>query len=238
MSGARKRAPGENPRSKSLRRNTQGAPPVAAKPYGPADLAAALDVSRETRERLESYIVLLAKWNGVINLVGKLTLEDVWRRHVLDSAQLAPLIPPGAAVLDIGSGAGFPGLVLAILGHNVVMVEQDQRKAAFLREAGRIAGCAVTVHAKPLSRVDPYPAALITARAFAPLSVLLDMAAPFIADETVALLLKGRDVEHELTAAAARWTMQATQSPSLSDPSGIVLRLEAIQRRSAVKPTS
>jgi 16S rRNA (guanine527-N7)-methyltransferase len=155
---------------------------------GPEEFRAATDVSRETLDRLESYAALLTKWSGAINLVGRETLRDAWRRHFLDSAQVVDHLPPAPAgrarhILDLGSGAGFPGLVLAILGAGeVTLVESDAKKAAFLREAARIAGApAVVICARieSLSPSDLSPDA-VTARALAPLPKLLDLAAPFL----------------------------------------------------------
>jgi 16S rRNA (guanine527-N7)-methyltransferase len=137
----------------------------------PAEFAAETGVSRETLARLEAYAALLLAWNRRVNLVGRGTEEDLWRRHMLDSAQLHPLIPAGARTLvDLGSGAGFPGLVLAILGGpHVHLVESDQRKAVFLREAARVTGAAAMVHAIRIEAAPPLAADIVTARALAPL---------------------------------------------------------------------
>src|SRR5437660_9171448 len=133
----------------------------------PAEFAAATGVSRETLPRLDAYAELLRRWSPRINLVAASTLDDLWRRHFLDSAQLLPLIPAAARnLVDLGSGAGFPGLVLAILGvPGVELVEADARKCAFLREAARTAGATVRIHQ---ARIDSLPARafdVITARA-------------------------------------------------------------------------
>ena len=182
--------------------------------------------------RLEAYVELLTAWNRRINLIGPRTVGDIWRRHILDSAQLFPLIPPRARVLlDIGSGAGLPGLVLAVLGVPTVhLVEADQRKCVFLREAARITGAAVEIHAKRLEKCRPFSADVITARAFAPLPDLLDQAFEFVDIHTILLLPKGKSVGEELTAARKAWKMRATLHPSVSDPSGTVLRLEQVTR--------
>ena len=189
-------------------------------------------VSRETMARLQAYVELLAAWNRRINLVGPRTLGDIWRRHILDSAQLFPLLPPKARVLlDIGSGAGLPGLILAILGgREVHLVEADQRKCVFLREAARITGTPVHLHPQRLETIPPFAADVVTARAFAPLVDLLDQAEPFIATHSILLALKGRTVGEELTEAAKAWNMRATQRQSVSDPSGTVLYLEQVIR--------
>ena len=127
--------------------------------FGPEAFAAACDVSRETLARLELYAELLGRWNRAINLVGKRTLDDLWRRHFLDSAQLLPLLPPldgrPRVLADLGSGAGFPGRVLAILGAVLVhLVESDLKKATFLREVARATGAPASVHAARIESLD------------------------------------------------------------------------------------
>ena len=130
-----------------------------------------------------------------------------------------------------GRGAGLPGLVLAILGaHEVHLVEADQRKCAFLREAARVTGATVRLHPQRLEKCPGFRTDVITARAFAPLPDLLDQVGPFIDIHSILLLLKGKAVGEELTAAAKAWNMRATQHESVSDPSGTVLRLEQVVR--------
>jgi 16S rRNA (guanine527-N7)-methyltransferase len=189
-------------------------------------------VSRETLDRLTLYVDLLERWNARINLVGRDTMGDVWRRHILDSAQLFRLVPPRARVLvDLGSGAGLPGLILAILGvPEVHLVETDQRKAAFLREALRITGTAAQLHVRRIEALTPFPADIVTARALAPLADLLDFAEPFIGPSTVCLFLKGKAADDELTRAGQAWKMRVERVPSASDPSGTILRLENLAR--------
>ncbi|HJT05335.1 MAG TPA: 16S rRNA (guanine(527)-N(7))-methyltransferase RsmG [Stellaceae bacterium] len=191
-----------------------------------------MNVSRETLDRLIRYVDLLTAWNARINLVGRNTMGDIWRRHILDSAQLYPHLPQGTRLLiDLGSGAGLPGLVLSILGvAEVQLVESDSRKAIFLREAARVTGAPATVHALRLDRVKPLVAQVVTARALAPVAELLEISERFRAADTICLFLKGENVQEELTTAAKRWNMTAHQSPSLSDPSGCILRLENISR--------
>jgi 16S rRNA (guanine527-N7)-methyltransferase len=191
-----------------------------------------IPVSRETLERLDAYVALLASWNRRINLVGASTMGDPWRRHILDSAQLLPHLPPRARVLvDLGSGAGLPGLVLAILGvPEVHLVESDQRKAAFLREAARMTVTLAVIHPQRAEKVPRLAADTVTARAVAPLPDLLDIAEPFMAPHSICLFLKGRGAEEELTLAAKSWKMRSRLVPSLSDPGGMLLILEALQR--------
>jgi len=189
-------------------------------------------VSRETLARLEAYAELLTRWSARINLVGRDTLADLWRRHMLDSAQLRPLVPDAAqSLVDLGSGAGFPGLVLAILGvAGVELVEADARKAAFLREAARIAEAKVAIRACRIAAVAPHPVDVVTARALAPLDPLLDLARPFIGPGAVCLFPKGERVEQELTLARKRWTMTVSMHHSIADPRGVVLRLHEVVR--------
>lgn len=197
----------------------------------PQAFQAQTGVSRETLDRLSRYAEVLLKWQARINLVGPTTLADLWRRHMLDSAQLRPLLPEGArSLIDIGSGAGFPGLVLAILGvEDVHLVESDTRKCAFLREAARAAGVIVTVHNVRQESLAPWPIDVVTARAVAPLPKLLWLARPFLQNVgAVGLFLKGESVERELTETRKQWTMSVEQIPSWSDPAGVVLRIKEI----------
>ena len=189
-------------------------------------------VSRETRERLNIYADLLRKWQRSINLVGPRTLDDLWNRHFTDSAQLLPLIPPTSRVLvDFGSGAGFPGLVLAILGvAEVHLIESDQRKATFLREVARATGTPVTVHAKRIEQVAPFPADVVSARALAPLGDLLGFAAPFLHPDSLCLFPKGQMAEDELTEASKTWNINVDRIQSVTDPSATILRVSQVSR--------
>ncbi len=164
------------------------APPLSAQGF-----AEIFPVSRETLARLEAYADLLTRWSARINLVGRDTLADLWRRHFLDSAQLRPFVPDGAqSLIDLGSGAGFPGLVLAILGvPGVELVEADSRKAAFLREAARVTEANVTIRPCRIAAVPAHPVDVVTARALAPLDRLLDLAQPFLGPDTMCLFPKG-----------------------------------------------
>jgi 16S rRNA (guanine527-N7)-methyltransferase len=199
-------------------------------PLDATGFAALVPVSRETSARLEAYLALLHAWSARINLVGRDTLRDPWRRHVLDSAQLLPYLPEDAkSLIDIGSGAGFPGLVLAILGvPGVELVEADARKCAFLREAARIADAEVVIHNRRCESVAPHPVDVVAARAVAPLARLLELSRPLLGPRTVCLFLKGERASEELTAAREAWTMRAERFPSRSDPRGVILRLEQV----------
>src|SRR5260370_24859153 len=158
--------------------SSAGPPPAPPEPLDPAGFAALIGVSRETLARLEAYAALLAEWNQRINLVGRDSLRDVWRRHFLDSAQLFPYLPQGArSLVDLGSGAGFPGLVLAILGvAGVELIEGDARKCAFLREAARIAAAPITIHNSRIAAMPPHAVDVVTARGCASLDQLLVLA--------------------------------------------------------------
>jgi 16S rRNA (guanine527-N7)-methyltransferase len=201
-------------------------------PLGPQGFAEIIPVSRETLARLEAYAALLTRWSARINLVGRDTLADLWRRHILDSAQLRALVPNSARnLIDLGSGAGLPGLVLAILGvPGVELVEADSRKSAFLREAARITEAGVTIRACRIQAVPPFPVGVVTARACAPLDRLLDLAEPFLASDNVCLFPKGERFEEELTLARKRWTMTVSIEQSLSDRRGVILRLQQVVR--------
>lgn len=191
------------------------------------------DVSRETLSALEIYAALLVKWQARINLVAKDSLPDLWRRHFLDSAQLVPLLPQGGSpITDLGSGAGFPGLVLAILtGREVHLVDSDQRKGAFLLEAARQTGARAKIHTTRIEAATAWPAEIVTARALASLDQLLDWAAPFLTPTSTCLFLKGARAEEELTAAQRFWTMETERRPSQTDSSGVILKLTHLKRR-------
>lgn len=192
------------------------------------ELGKELRVSRETLDRFESFGELLKRWQAKINLVGQGTLADMWRVHFLDSAQLWPLAPKGAKKwLDMGSGAGFPGLVLAILGApEMHLVESNQKKAAFLREAARITATNVVVHDERIENLAPFPADVITSRALAKLDTLLQWAQPFAHGQTVALFLKGQDVDVELTETSKSWIIDVNRHHSGSDSRGVILRIK------------
>ena len=193
--------------------------------------AAVPDVSRETRERLEAFEALIQRWSSSINLVSRGDLPRVRERHIDDSLRLVTLIPEPAPrnAVDLGSGAGFPGLVIAIAtGIHVHLIEADQRKAAFLREAIRVTSASATVHANRLEDVTLSPAPLVTARALAPLPSLLGSVARFLAPDGVALLPKGKTVDQELIDAAALWTMQAERFHSEGSADATILRVRSL----------
>ncbi len=182
-------------------------------------------------ERLRIYADLLAKWQAKINLVGPKTLPELWQRHMLDSAQLWSLAPTGARCwIDLGSGAGFPGLVLAAFGApDMTLVESDSRKATFLREAARAMGLAVQVQSVRIEKLVVPPADIITARALAPLTQLLEYASCLRKEGTVCLFPKGQDVEKELTEATKSWKIDYRLVPSITDAAARIIQIEAFQ---------
>jgi len=191
-----------------------------------------IPVSRETLARLEAYAALLTRWSARINLIGRDTITDLWRRHILDSAQLRAFVPNRArSMIDLGSGAGLPGLVLAILGvPGVELIEADSRKCAFLREALRVTGAAALIRPCRIEAVPRHPVDIITARACAPLDRLVGLAEPFLGPDSECLFLKGERIEQELTIAREGWTMTVSACQSRSDPRGVVLRLQQVAR--------
>jgi 16S rRNA (guanine527-N7)-methyltransferase len=200
--------------------------------FGPQEFAAKTGVSRETLDRLEVYADTLKDWNSRHNLVSPRSIEELWQRHFWDSAQLAPLVPAGATTLaDLGSGAGFPGLVLAEMLRNrveVTLYEATAKKCAFLLAAVERMGLMVTVRNQRMEEAAPQPFDVVTARACAPLPLLLSYAQSFTGPNSVCLFLKGQNVGSELTEAHKSWKMKARQIPSLSDPSGTILELSGL----------
>ncbi|HKP24286.1 MAG TPA: 16S rRNA (guanine(527)-N(7))-methyltransferase RsmG [Dongiaceae bacterium] len=197
--------------------------------------ALGINVSRETLQRLATYAALLEKWQAKINLVGPATLPDLWRRHFLDSAQLLPLLPVASGTLvDLGSGAGFPGLVLAAMTDwRVHLLDSDQRKCAFLRQVAVDCGLVdrVTIHPERIEQVTGIAADVVTARACAPLVELLELAEPFIGEKGTGLFLKGAQAEEELTQAQRRWTMRLDRRESISDPAGVILIVTHLKQK-------
>lgn len=189
-------------------------------------------VSRETLGRLRAYADLLVKWQAKINLVGPDTIPNLWQRHFLDSAQVFPILPQSIhRLVDMGCGAGFPGLVLAVMGvPDVHLIESDARKCAFLREAARITGTPVTIHNARIEAVAPLEADVVTARALAPLEKLLNWAEPHLLPQGHCVFLKGKGGEDELTQASKEWNITFERIASQSDPSGTILHLREVRR--------
>lgn len=197
----------------------------------------ALDVSRETLNRLDRYDALLRKWNPAINLVSRATLDDAWRRHFADSAQVLAVAPhPGNDWVDLGSGGGFPGLVVAILarelrpGLRVTLVESDRRKAAFLAEVARATGTDVAIRAERAETLEPLGADILSARALAPLGALLALAERHLKPGGTGLFLKGAQVDEEIAAALESFRFTLQKFPSRTDPNAVVLSVGDIER--------
>jgi len=196
-------------------------------------------VSRETEARLERYVTLLWEWQAKTNLVAPSTLPHLWTRHISDSLQLLALVPAAKVWVDFGSGAGFPGMVLAcalaeIPGVMVHLVERNAKKAAFLREALRVTNSPGTVHLADIGDIVDRitgPVDCVTARAVAPLHQLVGLAEPLVRGGTKALFLKGQDVEAELTEATKYWNITPHLHPSRTGGHGWIVELDQIERR-------
>jgi 16S rRNA (guanine527-N7)-methyltransferase len=196
-----------------------------------------LDVSRETLEKLEHYAALLKKWNPRINLVAKSTLDDLWTRHIVDSAQLNQMAPhPVRHWVDLGSGGGFPGLVIAIMAletgspTNVTLVESDARKSAFLRTVIRETGAKASVITDRVEEIAPLFADVISARALADLPTLLWFVERHLAPSGVALFLKGQAWEKELSAAQEAWKFDHQVAKSITEEGPVILRISGVSR--------
>ncbi len=202
--------------------------------FGPEEFAAAANVSRETLVRLKAYVALLADWNERHNLVSAKSLDDVWRRHIWDSAQLLRFIPTTARTLaDLGSGAGFPGLVLAALlrerpNFQATLYEATEKKSKFLGAAVLQMKLNAKISNTRMETAKPLPFDVVTARACAPLEKLLAYAQPFQSKNTVNLFLKGQSVEVELTQARKSWRMSIERHESQTDSSGVILEIRDI----------
>ena len=189
-----------------------------------------LDVPRETQEKLDCYVQLLIKWQARINLISSKTLPEIWHRHILDSAQLVSYLPKTPSViLDMGSGAGLPGVILAILTrHQLHLVESDSRKIAFMRTALRETCTSAILHEQRMETVRALRPDIITARALAPLSQLITLASGQHHEKIEYLFLKGREAKQELTALPACPKMEAECLPSMTDSQASIIRLRPI----------
>ncbi|NOR61367.1 MAG: 16S rRNA (guanine(527)-N(7))-methyltransferase RsmG [Rhodobacteraceae bacterium] len=201
------------------------------------NFASSFDVSRETIERLDEYEALLKKWNPVINLISRNTLDDIWQRHFADSAQLYLHIGDNPKTwLDFGSGAGFPGLVAATIAKQknpkltFTLVESDQRKAAFLMTVSNALDLGAKVIAERIEALPAQNADIISARAVAPLDKLLSWTAPHAHKTSVLLFPKGNSYESELTAARKHWHIGEEIIPSVTDSNAVILRIEEFER--------
>ena len=210
------------------------------------EFAAAHPVSRETLEKLRAYAALLGEWGRVQDLVAPSTLEDIWHRHIADSAQLLPFAPASATRwIDLGSGAGFPGMVLAILaadrpGFRMQLIESSNRKCSFLREVARRTGAPVDILCMRIENLATHhtlaPPEVVTARALAPLGKLLRLAHPLLADTTLGLFLKGRDGAREIEDAKQQWRFQVLTTPSRTDPDGRIVQIRHLGTLEGAEP--
>jgi 16S rRNA (guanine527-N7)-methyltransferase len=196
----------------------------------------AFDVSRETKDKLSLLESELRRWQSIKNLVGPGTLDHIWDRHIVDSLQLLEHAPEARTWLDLGSGAGFPGLVLAIAGFErglqVDLVESNSRKCAFLRHIARLTGVRAKVHEARLETIIPEfvgKTDIVSARALASLAKLLEWTEPLLKAGTTGLFPKGRDVESELTEARESWTFNLDVLPSRTDAEARILRITSIE---------
>jgi len=192
------------------------------------------DVSRETREKFQRYSEILVKWQKVINLVSSETIDTMLQRHFIDSLQLLKLIPDkNSCLADMGSGAGFPGLVLAVSGmNNVHLIESDVRKATFLREVSRETKTQVTIHDQRVESIKIDSIDFITARALAPLSDLLKMVYQLTSDRpTTCLFLKGEKTNEEIEKAKKKWIFDIEVFDSITDKSGKILKINNLIRK-------
>lgn len=194
-------------------------------------------VSRETAERLTIYADLLTSWNPAINLVSKSTLPDLWTRHFADSAQVFEIAETSSGTwADLGSGGGFPGMIVAILasekspGLKITCVESDRRKATFLRTVARETGTDVTVLSERIETLQPLGADVVSARALAPLPSLVGYASRHLAPGGIALFLKGTGQAQEIDLALASWAFQIDTFPSRTDRGAAILKLRSIRR--------
>jgi 16S rRNA (guanine527-N7)-methyltransferase len=202
-----------------------------------AQALALTPVSRETLDRLDRFVATLLTWQQRINLIASSTEPKLWTRHIADSLQLLALAPQARTWVDLGSGGGFPGLVIACAladtpGARVHLVESSTKKATFLREAVRVADAPAEVHAVRIEDfVDnfPLPVDVVTARALAPLVDLLAAAYPLLKTGAVGLFPKGQDVGSELTNAAKCWSIRSSLAQSLTDPRGQIVRITGIE---------
>lgn len=204
---------------------------MASEKFSYEDFTEFLCVPRETYGRLEDYVDLLRKWQSTINLISAATLAQIWVRHIIDSAQLIDKISD-ESVVDLGSGAGFPGLIIAILGaRNVTLVESDARKVAFLREAARVTSTGVIIIHDRIENVDLGRYSLIVARGFAPLEKILEIIGKGLRENHKMLLLKGKKYESEVTAAQMKWTFDHRIFPSITEKEGVILLVQNIKKR-------
>ncbi len=194
------------------------------------------DVSRETFDRLDTYVELLKRWNPKINLVSRNSLEDIWDRHILDSVQVFRCAMAAETWVDIGTGGGFPGMVCAIMAleespnTRFQFVESDQRKSAFLRNVARECGVTCQVISKRIESVEPLEADILSARALADLRTLLSFCDRHLSENGTALLPKGANWKKELSEAQEEWKFDVEPITSLTEPQAVILKIKGVSR--------
>ncbi len=194
------------------------------------------DVSRETFDRLDTYVELVKRWNPKINLVSRKSLEDIWDRHILDSVQVFRCATTADTWVDIGTGGGFPGMVCAIMAleespnTRFQFVESDQRKSAFLRNVARECGVTCQVISKRIESVDPLEADILSARALADLRTLLSFCDRHLSENGTALLPKGANWKKELSEAQEEWKFDVEPITSLTEPQAVILKIKGVSR--------
>ena len=190
-------------------------------------------ISRETEDRLVLFVELLDRWRHKINLISNSTFSSVWTRHIADSAQLIALAPQAKRWVDMGSGAGFPGLVIAIQlagvpGAIVHCIESDRRKCAFLREAARATGAAAAIHPQRVEAIEPKSLGTVdavTARAFAPLPLTLELARPWMERGAIAVFPRGESAKDQIAALPEAWAYAIETLQSVVNPKAAILRI-------------
>lgn len=191
-----------------------------------------INVSRETFDKLSAFCDLVQKWQKTIRLVSDSNPDILWQRHILDSAQLIPIIEslPHQRIVDLGSGAGFPGMILAINGYSVTCVESDQRKAVFLQEAARILECECEVRAERIENIQIKQPDIITSRALASLAQLLDLSHDFLWENVTCLFHKGENYAREIEEAQKTWAFNITMHPSIIERKSLILQLNNVRK--------
>jgi 16S rRNA (guanine527-N7)-methyltransferase len=192
-----------------------------------------MNVSRETKGSLEIYAALLAKWNKSINLVAPSTIPNLWERHIEDSLQLIPFLPESPSLLlDIGSGAGLPGVVLSLCTpHQVTMIDSDTKKCLFLNEVKRHTAASFTVICARIEKTNHVPYDVITSRACASLPTLVRFSKPFLKEKSYCLFHKGKNYIKEVEEARKEWYFDLEIYPSCTDNDAAILKLSNIESR-------
>ncbi|NVK16493.1 MAG: 16S rRNA (guanine(527)-N(7))-methyltransferase RsmG [Rhodobacteraceae bacterium] len=200
------------------------------------ELLGSFNVSRETMQRLDVFEKVIHKWNPKINLVSRSSIDQLWDRHIADSIQVFRCVSTPNRWLDIGSGGGFPGLVVAILAADevpemkVTLIESDQRKSAFLRTAARECGVSLSVISGRIEQVEPQNANVLSARALASLDDLLEYADRHLAADGIAVFPKGQNWKKEVDNTRQRWRFEMEAAKSLTEPEAVVLKIRGVER--------